>query len=63
VTSMVPMRFLHWFLSALDRGTSAPATLLYGPPAYGVERSGLWERLLFFALVALLMAWGVLAAW
>lgn len=45
---------MHWFLSKLDRGTSALATLLYGPPAYGVETSSLWERLAAFGLIAVL---------
>jgi hypothetical protein len=56
------MRTIHWFLTILDRGTSALTTLLYGPPAYGIERSALWERLPLIAMVGLVMAWGILAA-
>lgn len=49
------MTALHWLPRTLDRATSALATMLYGSPAYGVERSALWKRLLLLALVALLM--------
>jgi hypothetical protein len=34
----------------------------YGSPAYGIERSALWKRLLIIAMVALLLAVGWLAA-
>ncbi len=57
------MRAIHWFLTALDRGTSALATMLYGPPEYGIERSALWEQPLLLGMVALLLVWGVLASW
>jgi hypothetical protein len=56
------MAVVHWLLRKLDRATFALPTLLYGPARYGVEKSALWERLLLVGMVALLLAWGILAA-
>jgi hypothetical protein len=57
------MRVLHWFLTAINRATSALGALLYGTPVYGVETSAVWERCLFLAMVTLLIVWGLFAAW